>query len=81
MNAHEQVQQTVTAAGNATAVGVTGATVAGMLPSIAAVFSCIWLGIQIWESKTVRKIVARLLRRKAHNDETNENFPTGPGPN
>ena len=33
---------------------------AGMLPAFAALFACVWYGIQIWESKTVRKLTGRL---------------------
>lgn len=33
--------------------------IVGMLPGIAALFACLWYGIQIWESKTVKRLTGR----------------------
>jgi hypothetical protein len=52
----EQIGHTL---GNAGAVGTMLATLAGWLPPIAAAFSIFWLGIQIWESDTVRAWTGR----------------------
>jgi hypothetical protein len=41
-------------------VGALIGTLAGWLPSVASLFTILWLGIRIWESDTVQKIVARL---------------------
>jgi chromate transport protein ChrA len=41
------------------AVGGTVATLAGWLPSIASLFTIIWLALRIWESDTVQKLVKR----------------------
>jgi len=41
------------------AVGGTVATLAGWLPSIASLFTIIWLSLRIWESDTVQKIFKR----------------------
>ena len=41
------------------AVGGTVATLAGWLPSIASLFTIIWLSLRIWESDTVQKLVKR----------------------
>ena len=39
------------------AVGGTVATLAGWLPSVASLFTIIWLALRIWESDTVQKLV------------------------
>lgn len=41
------------------AFGILLGSVVGMLPGIAALFACIWYGVQIWESKTVREWTGR----------------------
>ena len=41
------------------AVGGTVATLAGWLPSVASLFTIVWLALRIWESDTVQKIVKR----------------------
>jgi chromate transport protein ChrA len=41
------------------AVGGTVATLAGWLPSVASLFTIIWLSLRIWESSTVQKLVKR----------------------
>ena len=39
-------------------VAVTGgiATIAGWLPDVAALLTIIWLGLRIWESRTIQSI-------------------------
>jgi hypothetical protein len=41
------------------ALGILIGWLAGLLPAFAALFACIWYFIQIWESKTVRKLTGR----------------------
>ena len=41
------------------AVGGTVATLAGWLPSVASLFTIIWLSLRIWESDTVKKLFKR----------------------
>ena len=41
------------------AVGGTVATLAGWLPSVASLFTIVWLALRIWESDTVQKTVKR----------------------
>ena len=41
------------------AVGGTVATLAGWLPSVASLFTIIWLSLRIWESETVKKLFKR----------------------
>ena len=41
------------------AVGGAVATLVGWLPSVASLFTIIWLALRIWESDTVQKIVKR----------------------
>lgn len=36
------------------------ATVAGWLPSVAAIFTIVWTGIRIYETKTIQHLVQRL---------------------
>ena len=41
------------------AVGGTVATLAGWLPSVASLFTIVWLSLRIWESDTVKKLFKR----------------------
>ena len=41
------------------AVGTALATFFGLLPNIAALLSVVWLGLRIWESKTVQKLIKK----------------------
>jgi len=41
------------------AVGGTVAALAGWLPSVASLFTIVWLTLRIWESDTVQKIAKR----------------------
>tara|TARA_R110002096_G_scaffold805_3_gene4461 strand:- start:843 stop:1010 length:168 start_codon:yes stop_codon:yes gene_type:complete len=41
------------------AVGGTVAALAGWLPSVASLFTIIWLSLRIWESDTVKKLFNR----------------------
>lgn len=43
-------------------LGTVVATLAGWLPSIAALLTIVWSAIRIWESRTVQGWVARLRR-------------------
>jgi len=47
-----QVQQIVKSAGDVTAYGTAVATLVGWLPHIAALFSVLWLGMQMLEKIT-----------------------------
>lgn len=47
--------------GDASAALVAIGTLASVLPSIAALFTVIWLGIRIWESDTIRGLTNRSL--------------------
>jgi len=42
-------------------VAVTGgiATIAGWLPDVAALLTIIWLGLRIWESRTIQAIIKK----------------------
>jgi hypothetical protein len=42
--------------------------IAKILPSIAALFTIIWLGIRIWESDTVRAFTGRAITGKRDED-------------
>lgn len=44
-------------------LGTAVATVAGWLPAVAAIFTIVWTGIRIYESRTVQHIVKRLRRQ------------------
>lgn len=46
-------------------VGVVFGTLADVLPSIAALFSAIWAMIQIYETKTCQRAIARVRGRAA----------------
>ena len=44
---------------DALAIGTVVATLAGILPSIAAIFTIIWTVIRIYETDTVQKILGK----------------------
>jgi hypothetical protein len=44
---------------DASAVAVAGLSWAQLLPNLAAIFSIIWLGIRIYETATVQKLLRR----------------------
>lgn len=46
-------------AADAASVAVAVATLAGWLPSIAAVFTIVWTGIRIYETDTVQRLIGR----------------------
>ena len=53
------VKNIADAAAAATAVG----TVMEVIPSIAGIFTIIWLGIRIWESPTVQGMVDKVRKK------------------
>lgn len=55
-----QTTETAKAVGDVLSIGTVVGTLAGILPSIAAIFTIVWTSIRIYETKTVQ----RLLRRK-----------------
>lgn len=44
---------------DAVSIGTVAATLAGILPSIAAIFTIVWTVIRIYETETVQKILGR----------------------
>lgn len=44
---------------DALSVGTVVATLAGMLPSIAAIFTIFWTAIRIYETETVKKLLGK----------------------
>jgi hypothetical protein len=55
------VKSIADAAAAATAVG----TVMEIIPSIAGIFTIVWLGIRIWESDTVQGLVGKIRKKDA----------------
>ena len=55
------VKNIADAAAAATAVG----TVMEVIPSIAGIFTIIWLGIRIWESDTVQGLIGKVRKKDA----------------
>ena len=51
---HEALKSTLDAASVATAIG----TFMNALPAVAALFTIVWTGIRIYETKTVQKMIA-----------------------
>lgn len=47
-------QEQVKVAGDVLSVGTVVSALMGWLPAIAAIFTIIWTGIRIWETKTVQ---------------------------
>ena len=50
---------------DAISIGTVAGTLAGILPSIAAVFTIAWTIIRIYETKTVQRILGRIETTKA----------------
>lgn len=50
---------------DAVSFGTAVATVAGWFPSLAAIFTIIWTGIRIYETKTVQHIISRFRKPAA----------------
>ncbi len=46
-------------AGDVASIGVLGATLLKWLPAIAALFTIVWTGIRIWETRTVQHLLGR----------------------
>ena len=58
----EQVEQ-VKHIADITAAVVAGASLVGLLPSIAAIFTIVWTGIRIIETETGKRIIAWVRNR------------------
>lgn len=54
-----QSTETLKNIGDALSVGTVIGTLAGLLPSIAALITILWTGIRIYESDTVQKLLRR----------------------
>lgn len=53
---------------DAVSVGVAVGTVTDVLPALAALFTVIWTMIQIWETKTVQRLLGRAPAKGARDD-------------
>lgn len=60
MSAPEQLKHL----GDAASLGTVLATLAGLLPAIAAVFTIVWTAIRILETETVQRLLGHRRRRK-----------------
>jgi len=58
----QELEQTKSAVDAASAAVVVG-TLAGWLPSVAAVLTIAWTGIRIWETRTVQRVLVCLRNR------------------
>lgn len=58
------------AAVDVVSVGVVVATLAKILPAIAALFSIVWTCIRIYETRTVQGMLARCRKRKKQRGST-----------
>lgn len=61
----ENETETVKAVVDVFSIGTVVGALAGILPSIAAIFTIVWTLIRIWETKTVQS----LLKRRASKHE------------
>lgn len=57
---HETAKNVV----DALSIGTVVATLAGILPSIAAIFTIVWTAIRIFETETVQKIIKKIKLKK-----------------
>lgn len=63
-DASEQAKSVV----DAISIGTVAGTLAGVLPSMAAIFTIVWTVIRIYETKTVQKILGRTEPPKADSE-------------
>ncbi len=63
-NASEQAKHVV----DVLSIGTVAGTLAGILPSIAAVFTIVWTAVRIYETKTVQKLLGRTKPPKAEQE-------------
>lgn len=69
MEAARDAHDTVLRIGDTFSVATVVGTFAGMLPSVAALFTIIWTAIRIYETQTVQRLVhKRRARRKKGNE-------------
>lgn len=54
-DASEQTKHIV----DAISIGTVAGTLAGILPSIAAIFTIVWTAVRIYETKTVQRLLGR----------------------
>lgn len=59
-----ETQETAKHVVDALSIGTVVATLAGILPSIAAIFTIIWTGIRIYETDTVQKLLNKLPKKQ-----------------
>lgn len=59
----QQSQEAIKHAGDAASLLVVAGTLMELLPAIAAGFTIVWTVIRIWETNTVRAVVAYLSKR------------------
>ena len=60
-DANEQAKHVV----DALSIGTVAGTLAGVLPSMAAIFTIVWTVIRIYETKTVQKLLGKTEPPKA----------------
>lgn len=53
---------------DAISIGTVAGTLAGILPSMAAIFTIVWTVIRIYETKTVQKLLGRTEPPKADSE-------------
>lgn len=56
-------QEQIKAAGDVLSISTVVATLAGLLPHIAAGFTIVWTLIRIWETQTVQDLIAKWRNR------------------
>ena len=63
-NADEQAKHIV----DALSIGTVAGTLAGVLPSMAAIFTIVWTVIRIYETKTVQRLLGKTEPPKADSE-------------
>ena len=58
-SSQETAVQIAKGIGDAAAVGVTIGTILQWLPALAAIFTVVWTGIRIYETRTLQKLIDR----------------------
>lgn len=59
-----EAQETAKHVVDALSIGTVVATLAGVLPSIAAIFTIVWTVIRIYETETVQKLLRKKRKKR-----------------
>ena len=63
MQTQDQISAVAKTTADAFSVGTVIGALVNVLPAVATVFTIVWIGIRIYETETVRRLIRRVRRR------------------